>query len=96
MKKGIEHWCEWEHMGAEETTNVLCIEKKRGKLTLDEIRECCMAHDWNIWLLMIDARGETDEQFCESVPPDGDFVKCINGDNVLICTYEEKRKRGEL
>ena len=91
MKKGIEYWCEWRNIGASESTNVLCIEKKHGKLTLDEIRECCKEIDWNFWYLLIDARGETDEQFGEFSQPKGDFVMCINGDNIKFCTLSEKR-----
>ncbi len=56
MKKGIEVWTEYCHLGASGTINVLCIEKKRGKLTIDEIREACMMYDWNYWFLLIDAR----------------------------------------
>lgn len=92
MKKGIECWCDWKNIGAEGTTNVLHIEKKHGKLTLDEIRECCQEYSWNYWYLLIDARGETDEQFGEFAEQPGDFVMCVDSDNVKICTLSEKMK----
>ena len=65
-KKGIEtepgydkagRWC-------------ITIRKKRGRLTLDEIRQAARECEWDYYLLVIDAfHDDFDEQFGDSPPP---------------------------
>jgi len=81
VKKGIETWSEYWHLGGEATTHVLCIKKKRGKLSVDEIKEACMAWEWSYWLLLIDGRGEEEPSYSFETE-EGDFAACIQMDDV--------------
>lgn len=55
MKKGIEVWPDWDSTGRW----VLNIRKKRGKLTLDEIREAAMEYEQDLYLLPLNCMPDT-------------------------------------
>ena len=60
MKKGIEVWCDYDAKGKWH----LIIEKKRGKLTLGEIKECAREWEYDFYLLVLDCfHDEYDEQY---------------------------------
>lgn len=80
-KKGIE----W-HTGYDKSGRwCLTVEKKRGKLSLDEIREAARECEWDFYLLVVDAfHEEFDEQFGDN-RREGDFVTLYRTDLL----YEE-------
>ena len=69
-KKTIESWSDYDRTGMW----CLHIQKKRGKLTLDEIREACMEWDEDFYMLVIKAMDEEIGQYYETDDLDGDFV----------------------
>lgn len=77
MKKGIEmhgyydvndRWC-------------LTIAKKKGKLSIDEIKEVLREYDEDYYLLVIDAISDMDFQFDE-LPFQGDIVELYKIDSL--------------
>ena len=68
MKRGIEVCPGYDAAGAP----LLHIEKQRGKLTLEEIRQAAQEFDEDIYALIIDAR--QDEGQCFEEAPPGDRV----------------------
>lgn len=69
-KKGIVTTAGWDESGRW----CLTIEKKRGRLTLDEVRQAAREEEWDYYLLVIDAfHDDFDDQFGENAPP-GDFA----------------------
>ena len=85
--KNIELTTKWEHLGAvykgqPSTTNVICIDKKRGKLSVEEIKDTLRReYGCGFYMLFIDAREESEPQFCEDVPK-GDHVELVERDEV--------------
>ena len=69
-KKSIESWCDYDRSGAW----CLHIQKKRGKLTLDEIHETCMEWDEDFYMLVINAMDMEVGQYYDTDDLDGDFV----------------------
>lgn len=86
MKK-IELTTKWEPLGAQwqgnpTTTNVICIEKKRGRLTLEEIKDVLRKeYGCGHYMLFLDAREEDEPQYCEEAPK-GDYVELVERDEV--------------
>lgn len=68
MKKGIEVYPDYDKSGRW----MLVIEKKRGKLTLDEIKGAAREHEWDFYLLLLDCFHDEcdDEQY--TAPAVGD------------------------
>lgn len=63
---------------------ILVIEKRRGKLTLEEIKEAARAHEWDFYLLVLDCFHDEEIQFDEP-PARGDRVTLYRTDLL----YEE-------
>lgn len=53
MKKGINVWSEYDRQG----DWALCIGKKRGKLSLDEIKQAAQEYELDIYALFLDCTG---------------------------------------
>ena len=70
MSKNIEVWSDYDRAGVW----VLKIKKKRGKLSLDEIREAAMQQWEDIYMLVIKALDEDLDQYYDTDDLDGDFV----------------------
>ena len=68
MKKGITCWSDHDRTGRW----ILVIEKKRGKLTLEDIREAATEWELDIYLLPLDCR--EDEGQCFGDEAEGDRV----------------------
>lgn len=77
MKKGIESWTEYDSNGQW----TLKIKKKKGRLTLDEIREACMEYDQDFYMLVIKAMDEEIGQYYDTDDLDGDFVTLYRADH---------------
>lgn len=69
VKKGIEVWPDWDSSG----TWRLNIKKKRGTLSLDEIREIAMEYEQDIYALIIKAIDLDMEQYFDDVDA-GDYI----------------------
>lgn len=54
MKRGIEVWTEYDELGRW----TLIIEKKRGKLTLEDIMRSAREWEWDHYLLYLDCYSE--------------------------------------
>ena len=65
MKRGIEAWSEWDEHGRW----TLVIEKKCGKLTLEEIMRTAREQEWDYYLLSLDCYHEDFEM--QFVPGSG-------------------------
>ena len=75
MKKGIEVWPDYDISGRW----VLNIRKKRGKLTLDEIREAAMEHEQDLYLLPLNCLPDTWFDGWDG-DSDGDMVQLYRSD----------------
>lgn len=76
MKKGIEVYTDYDKSGRWR----LNIEKKRGKLTLEEIKEAAKEWEWDYYLLVLDCfHDENDIQYREEAPV-GDRVELYRTD----------------
>lgn len=76
MKKGITVHTEYDRRGRW----VLVIEKRRGKLTLDEIKDTAREYEWDYYLLVLDCyHKEYDDQFVDT--PVGDRVELYRTDD---------------
>lgn len=73
MKKGIEVWAEYDSRGRWN----LCIQKKRGHFTLDEIIETAREYEEDFYAIIIDA------EYKECEPNDGDFVRLYRASTFL-------------
>lgn len=70
MKKGITVSAEYD----KSRRWCLVIKKQRGKLTLEEIKECAREWEWDCYLLVLDCfHEEFDLQYDEDLPK-GDKV----------------------
>ena len=74
MKKGITAYSDYDVNGRW----CLIIEKNKGKLTLDEIKEAAREHEWDFYLLVLDCYHDEDIQFLEA--PAGDKVTLYRTD----------------
>ena len=80
MKKGIEAWPDYDKTGRWK----LIIEKKRGRLTLEEIKEAAREWELDYYLLVLDCFHDPDDiQYGEA--PQGDRVELYRTDLL----YEE-------
>ena len=64
MKKGIEVYTDYDKTGRWR----LVIEKKKGKLTLDEIREAAREWEYDFYLMVLDCFHEEDIQYDYDLP----------------------------
>jgi hypothetical protein len=76
MKKGIEVFQDYDSSRRWR----LVIEKKRGKLTLDEIKETARDYEWDFYLLVLDCFHEEDEVPYGYEVPKGDRVELYRTD----------------
>lgn len=53
MKKGINVWPDYDRQG----NWMLCVGKKRGKLSLDEIKQAAQGYELDIYALFLDCMG---------------------------------------
>lgn len=84
MKRGIEVRSDYDRSGRW----CLIIKKKKGKLSLDEIKECAREYEIDYYLLVLDCfHDEEDIQYGE--PPKGDMVVLYRTD-----LFYEEREQG--
>ena len=77
MSKNIEVWSDYDPAGVW----VLKVKKKRGKLSLDEIREAAMKYEEDFYMLLIKAIDEDISQYFDTDDIDGDFVTLYRADD---------------
>lgn len=77
MKRGIEVWADYDPTGQW----ILKIQKARGKLTLDEIREACTEYDQDFYMLVIRAMDDDISQYYTVDDLEGDFVTLYRADD---------------
>ena len=70
-KKNIETWTDRDPRGLWR----LNIRRKRGQLTLDEIRDTCMEWEEDFYLLVIKAMSGDMEQYYDVEDLNGDYVQ---------------------
>ena len=70
MSNNIEVWPDYDPAGVW----TLCIRKKRGKLSLDEIAEVCTEYEQDFYMLVIKAMDEDVGQYYDTDDLDGDYV----------------------
>lgn len=80
MKKGIEIWTDYDANGRW----YLAIKKKRGKLSIDEIREIAMEWEQDFYALIVEAI-DKDFQDYYDWEFDGDFVRLYRATDFLGC-----------
>lgn len=69
MKRGIEVWPDYDRAG----DPMLHVQKQRGKLSLEEIRQAAMEYDEDVYALIINAV-QTEDQDWDANEPTGDHV----------------------
>lgn len=69
MKKGITCRPDYDRTGRW----CLIVEKKKGRLTLDEIKEAAREWEWDFYLLLLDCFHDTEDDGLNE-PPQGDLV----------------------
>lgn len=83
MKKGIEVWPDYDRTGRW----VLNIEKKRGKLTLEDIEDAAKEYEEDVYLMVINCL-----DVCEGVQydedPEGERVQLYRSD-ALRTDYQD-------
>ena len=77
MSKNIEVWSDYDRAGEW----CLHIQKKRGKLSLDEIVEACINYEQDFYLLTIKAMDFEVGQYYDTTDLDGDFVTLYRADD---------------
>ena len=75
--RNIEVWTDYDSTG----TWTLNIRKKRGKLTLDEIRDACMEWEQDFYLLVIKALDQDMSQYYMTDDLDSDYVALYRADD---------------
>jgi len=80
MKRGLKVWADYDKNGRW----YLAIEKKKGKLTLDEIRETAMEYESDFYALIVEAV-EKEIQSYFDWDFDGDFVRLYRATDFLDC-----------
>lgn len=71
MKRGVEVYSDYDR----DNRWRLIIKKKKGKLSLDEIKEAAKEYEYDYYLLVLDCYHDEDNDdnpFCE--PPKGDMA----------------------
>lgn len=76
MKKGIEVFQDYDNSGRWRLT----IEKKRGKLTLEEIKETAREYEWDFYLLVLDCFHEDGDVPYGYEAPQGDRAELYRTD----------------
>lgn len=84
MKKGIEVYTDYDKQGRW----MLVVEKKRGKLTLDEIKDAAREYDYDFYLLVLDCFHDEGDEAQFSGPPTGSRVILYHTD--LFYTEDER------
>lgn len=77
LSKNIGVWSDYDRAG-QWTLN---IRKKRGRLTLDEIREACMDYDQDFYMLVICTMDKDVSQYYEVDDLTGDYVQLYRADD---------------
>lgn len=80
MKKGLEVWTDYDENGRW----YLAIEKKKGRLTLDEIREAAMEWEQDFYALIVEAV-DKESQCYYNWDFEGDFVRLYRATDFLNC-----------
>lgn len=80
MKKGIEIWTDYDATGRW----YLAIKKKKGRFTLDEIREIAMEWGQDFYALIVEAVDEEFQSYYDW-DFDGDFVRLYYATDFLDC-----------
>lgn len=76
MKKGITAQAQWDKTGRWQ----LVIEKKKGRLTLEEIKETAREWEWDFYLLVLDCFHEENDVPYGYDAPQGDRVELYRTD----------------
>ena len=76
MKKGITAHTQWDKTGRWQ----LVIEKKKGRLTLEEIKETAREWEWDFYLLVLDCFHEENDVPYGYDAPQGDRVELYRTD----------------
>lgn len=76
-RKGIDTWSDYDRTG----TWTLHIQKKKGRLSLEEIRETCMEYEQDFYLLVICAMDREMGQYYETDDLEGDYVTLYRADD---------------
>ena len=76
-KKGIKVWTDYDlqHVWT------LHIQKKRGRLTLEEITEACMDYEQDFYMLVICAMDRDVGQYYDTDDLEGDYVTLYRADD---------------
>ena len=85
-KKGIEVWTDYDL----QRVWTLHIQKKRGRLTLEEITEACMDYDQDFYMLVICAMDRDVGQYYDTDDLEGDYVTLYRADDF----FEWRAKNG--
>lgn len=75
--KNIEVWTDYDPTGQW----TLHIRKKRGKLSLEEIRQTCMDYEQDFYMLVICAMDRDMDQYYEVDDLSGDYVTLYRADD---------------
>ena len=76
-KKCIEVWTDYEL----QRVWTLHIQKKRGRLTLEEITEACMDYEQDFYMLVICAMDRDVGQYYDTDDLEGDYVTLYRADD---------------
>lgn len=85
-KKGIEVWTDYDS----QRVWTLHIQKKRGRLTLEEITEACMDYEQDFYMLVICAMDRDVGQYYDTDDLEGDYVTLYRADDF----FEWRAKNG--
>lgn len=85
-KKGIEVWTDYDS----QRVWTLHIQKKRGRLTLEEITEACMDYEQDFYMLVICAVDRDVGQYYDTDDLEGDYVTLYMADDF----FEWRAKNG--
>lgn len=85
-KKGIEVWTDYDL----QRVWTLHIQKKRGRLTLEEITEACMDYEQDFYMLVICAMDRDVGQYYDTDDLGGDYVTLYRADDF----FEWRAKNG--
>lgn len=77
LKKGTEVWTDYDLQGMW----TLHIQKKRGKLTLEEIIEACTDYEQDFYMLVICAMERDVSQYYDTDDLEGDYVTLYRADD---------------
>lgn len=77
MKKGIKVWSDYDPTGMW----VLHIEKQKGTLSVEEIKQAAMEYEQDFYMLVIKAMNEEVGQYYTVDDLEGDFVTLYRADD---------------